>query len=131
MSSVKMPEFGKFRSFFWPIHRFECKKFTPLLILYAFICFNYSLLKAVKDALVITAVGSGAEAIPFIKVWAILPMALLITYLFTRLFNRYTQEKVFYIMIGSFLAFFLIFATVLYPLRDSIHPHATADMLEN
>lgn len=130
MSSQDSVEFSRWRSFFWPIHRWEIKKFVPLLILYALICFNYSLLKAAKDALVITAPGSGAAAIPFIKIWAILPMALLVTYLFTRLFNKYSQEKLFYIMIGSFLSFFVLFATVLYPLRDVLHPHETADRLQ-
>ena len=122
--------FSKWRSYLWPIHGYEVKKFLPLLLIYALICFNYSVLKAAKDALVITAPGSGAEAIPFIKVWVILPAALLVTYLFTRLFNRFSQEKVFYIMIGSFLSFFLLFALVLYPLRDFIHPTATADRFQ-
>ncbi len=130
MSTKSNGEFGRWRTFFWPIHRGEIKKFLPLLILYALICFNYSLLKAAKDALVITANDAGAAVIPFIKIWAILPMALLVTYLFTRLFNRYSQEKVFYIMIGGFLSFFALFALVLYPLRDVIHPHAFCDQLQ-
>ena len=131
MSSSTELQFGRFRSFLWPIHRTEVKKFLPLLIIYALICLNYGILKAAKDGLVITAQGSGAEAIPFIKIWVILPMALLITFLFTRLFNRFSQEKVFYIMIGGFLSFFLLFAFVLYPLRDLIHPHETADHLQS
>ena len=108
MSTQSREEFSRWRLFLWPIHRWEIKKFVPLLILYALICFNYCLLKAAKDALVITANSSGAAVLPFIKIWAILPMALLVTYLFTRLFNRFSQEKVFYIMIGSFLSFFAI-----------------------
>ncbi|QVL57902.1 MAG: NTP/NDP exchange transporter [Simkaniaceae bacterium] len=130
MSSENSGEFSRIRSFLWPIHRWEIKKFLPLLILYALICFNYSLLKAAKDALVITANDAGAAVIPFIKIWAILPMALLVTYLFTRLFNKFSQEKVFYIMIGSFLSFFAFFAIVLYPLRDVIHPHGICDQLD-
>ena len=130
MSSKNNAEFSRWRSFFWPIHRWEIKKFVPLLVLYALICFNYSLLKAAKDALVITAPGSGAIAIPFIKIWAILPMAFLVTFIFTRLFNKFSLEKLFYIMIGSFLSFFIIFATVLYPLRNIIHPHTMADQLQ-
>ncbi|WP_316355933.1 Npt1/Npt2 family nucleotide transporter [Candidatus Neptunichlamydia sp. REUL1] len=130
MSSKSSEEFSRWRLYLWPIHRWEIKKFVPLLILYALICFNYSLLKAAKDALVITANSSGAAVIPFIKIWAILPMALLVTYLFTRLFNRFSQEKVFYIMIGSFLSFFAVFALILYPLREAIHPHALCNQLE-
>ena len=103
MSSKGSEEFSRWRLYLWPIHRWEIKKFLPLLILYALICFNYSLLKAAKDALVITANSSGAAVIPFIKIWAILPMALLVTYLFTRLFNRFSQEKVFYINKEDFI----------------------------
>lgn len=123
-------EFSKIRSYLWPIHRWELKKFLPLLLIYALICFNYSILRAAKDALVVTAPSSGAEALPFIKVWAILPMAILFTFLFTKLSNRFSIEKVFYIMIGGFLSFFFLFAFVLYPYQDVLHPHAFADRLQ-
>ncbi len=123
-------KFGRCRSYLWPICTSELIKFLPLLLILFLLCLNYGLLKALKDALVITAPKSGAKAIPFIKVYVVLPSALLVTYLFTKLFNRYSQERVFYIMIGSFLLFFLLFTFVLYPLRDLIHPKATADRLE-
>ena len=130
MSTKGSEGFSRWRLYLWPIHRWEVKKFVPLLILYALISFNYGLLKGAKDTLVITANSSGAAVIPFIKIWVILPMALLITYLFTRLFNRFSQEKVFYIMVGSFVSFFALFALVLYPNRDVIHPHTLCDQLE-
>jgi AAA family ATP:ADP antiporter len=122
--------FGKFRSFLWPVHRHELKQFVPMLLMFFLICFNYNILHASKDALLITAPSSGAEAIPFIKVWVILPMAFLVTFIFTRLSNRLSREKLFYVMIGGFLAFFFLFAFIFYPLRDLLHPHATADYLE-
>ncbi len=102
-----------------------------MLLIYALIVFNYSILKAAKDALVVTAPASGAEAIPFIKFWAILPMAVFFTYVFTRLSNRYNRERVFYVMMGMFLSFFFLFSTVLYPFRDVLHPNSTADWLQS
>lgn len=123
-------DFGKWRSLFWPIHRFEVKKFLPMLLMYALIVFNYSMLKPAKDALVITAQNSGAEVVPFIKLWAILPMAVVFTFLFTRLSNKFNRERVFYIMMGIFLGFFILFASVLYPLREYIHPNVLANTLE-
>ena len=101
-----------------------------MLGMFFLIAFNYNLLRTFKDSIVVTAPNSGAEAIPFIKVWAILPGALLLTYLFTRLANRYSREKVFYVMMLLFLGFFLIFTFCLYPLRDSLHPHGLADQLQ-
>ncbi len=83
-----------------------------------------------KDSLVVTAKSSGAEVIPFIKVWVMLPTAVLLTYLFTRLLNRFSQEIVFYTMISIFLSFYALFAFVLYPNREALHPHELADSLE-
>ena len=122
--------FGKLRGFLWPVHTYELKKFIPVLLIFFFVGFNYSILRATKDALVVTAPSSGAEAIPFIKVWAILPMAFLFTFIFTRVSNRFSREKVFYVMMSIFLSFFLIFTFVLYPFRDALHPHALADHLQ-
>lgn len=101
-----------------------------MFFMFFLISFNYNALRACKDSLVVTAPKSGAEAIPFIKVWAIVPGALLLTYLFTRLANRYGREKVFYIMMCLFLGFFMLFTFVLFPAQDYVHPHGLADQLE-
>jgi AAA family ATP:ADP antiporter len=94
------------------------------------IAYNYNILRSMKDALVITAKDSGAEVIPFIKVWVLLPSALLVTYLFTRLSNRFQSEQVFYWLVSIFLGFFLFFTFVIYPCRDYLHPYAAADVLQ-
>ena len=75
--SQTQPEFGKVRSFLWPIHNFELKKLIPMILLFFFILFNYTILRDTKDSLIVTAPGSGAEAIPFLKVWGVLPSAVL------------------------------------------------------
>lgn len=126
----KTLEFGKWRSYFWPVHRSEFKKFIPLLLMYCLIAFCYGALRNCKDSMVITAPDSGAEAIPFIKVWAILPAAVLLTMLFTKLVSRYSKEKVFYIMMGIFLAFFALFTFVLFPAQEALHPHGVANQLQ-
>lgn len=130
MATNSSQEFGRFRSWFCPVHKSELKLFLPLILIFFFICFNYNILRAAKDSLVITAPSSGAEIIPFMKVWVVLPMALLVTILFTRLANRFSTEKVFYIMMTLFLGFFMLFSFVLFPLRDALHPHEFADRLE-
>lgn len=126
-----MSTFNAIRTLFWPIHRFELKKFGPILLMFFLITFNYNLLRSVKDAIVVTAPESGAEAIPFIKTWVILPMALLITYVFTKLSNRHSREKVFYIMMGLFLAYFLLFILFLYPYQEMLHPHDFCNSLSS
>lgn len=101
-----------------------------MLLISFLVCFNYYLLRTTKDTLVVTAPNSGAEAIPFLKVWAILPAAFIMTFLFTRLSNRCSRRKVFYVMMSSYIGYFLIFTFFLYPYRDSLHPHELADKLQ-
>jgi AAA family ATP:ADP antiporter len=101
-----------------------------MLLIFFLIGFNYTTLRATKDALVVTAPSSGAEALPFIKVWAIVPMALLFTLLFTRVSNRVSREKVFYVMMSIFVGFFLLFTFVLYPFQNYLHPHAFSDKVQ-
>lgn len=119
------------RRLLWPILKSEHSKFIPMLLIYALIVFNYSLLKTTKDALIVTAQGSGAATLSFIKVWVILPMALVSTLIFTRLSNKLSREKVFEIMITGFLVFFFIFAFILYPLNTKLHPHHFADWCQS
>ncbi len=102
-----------------------------MLGMFFLIALNYNVLRTFKDSMVVTAPNAGAEAIPFIKVWAILPCALLLTFIFTRLANRFQREKVFYIMMSIFMVFFFVFTFILYPLRDSLHPNYLADQLQS
>ena len=122
--------FGRWRSYFWPIHQTELKKFLPMFFIFFLIAFNYNILRSYKDTIVVTASHSGAEAIPFIKLWAVLPSAVLFTLLFTRISNRFSREKVFYITISIFLGFFVLFAFVLYPAQDFLHPNTLANQLQ-
>lgn len=101
-----------------------------MLIIFFLVGFSYNLLRATKDALVVTAPASGAEAIPFIKVWAILPIALLFTFILTRVSNKFSREKVFYYMMSIFIIFFIVFTLFLYPYRDVLHPHELADRIQ-
>lgn len=123
-------EFGKWRSFFWPIHNFELKKLVPMLLLFFLILFNYTILRDTKDTLIVTAQGSGAEAIPFLKVYGVLPMAVLFMIIYSKLSNVLSKPKLFYSTITPFIVFFALFALVLYPARDYLHPHALCDKLQ-
>lgn len=99
-----------------------------MVIMLFCVCFNYSVLRSLKDTLVITS--SGAAVIPFIKVWAILPCAVLMTLLFAKLSNKYSQERIFYVMVSSFLASFALFAFVLHPYCEYLHPVSLIEPLE-
>lgn len=121
------PQFGKLRSCFWPIYKHESYKVIPMLLMAFCIGFVYATLRTMKDGLIVTADQSGAQVIPFIKLWAILPMALALTTLFIRLSHRISLERLFYVMTTLFLGFFAFFTFVLYPMRDTLHPHELAE----
>lgn len=124
------PQFGRWRSFFWPVYNFELKKLLPMFFMFFFINFNYTILRDTKDALIVTAAGSGAEAIPFLKVWGVLPFAVIFMLVYSKLSNILSKPRLFYTMISVFIAFFTLFALVLYPCRDILHPTEIADRLQ-
>jgi len=107
----------------------ERKKLFPLALMFFAILFNYTILRDTKDVLMITAPKSGAEVIPFIKTYVNLPAAIGFTGIYASMTNRMEQKDVFYNCVWPFLAFFSLFAVVIYPNRAVLHPHAFCDML--
>ncbi|OIW11913.1 hypothetical protein TanjilG_18186 [Lupinus angustifolius] len=107
------------------------KKIIPLGLMFFCILFNYTILRDTKDVLVITARGSSAEIIPFLKTWVNLPMAIGFMLLYTKLSNVLSKQALFYSVILPFIAFFGAFGFVLYPLSSYIHPEVLADKLLN
>ncbi len=110
---------GFFRNTIWPVFPHEVRRIIPLSLLLFFVCFDYSMLRCLKDTVVVTA--SSAAVIPFIKVWTLLPMAVFFTFLYAKISSVLSRQTVFYVIVSAFLAFFLVFAFVLYPHRDSLH----------
>ena len=119
LNTKKDQPFGKIRALVWPIYGYELKKLLPMLLILFLICFNYSILRNVKDTVVITASNSGAEVIPFIKVWVLLPMAFILTWVYAILSSRMSRSRVFTIIVAGFIGYFLLFAFVLYPLETA------------
>ncbi|KAL1564991.1 plastidic ATP/ADP-transporter-like [Salvia divinorum] len=107
------------------------KKIVPLGLMFFCILFNYTILRDTKDVLVVTAKGSSAEIIPFLKTWVNLPMAVGFMLLYTNMANVLSKQALFYSVIFPFIAFFGAFGFVFYPMSSYIHPTALADNLLN
>ncbi|KAF3518316.1 hypothetical protein DY000_02062075 [Brassica cretica] len=105
------------------------KKIIPLGLMFFCILFNYTILRDTKDVLVVTAKGSSAEIIPFLKTWVNLPMAIGFMLLYTKLSNVLSKKALFYTVIIPFIIYFGAFGFVMYPLSNYIHPDALADKL--
>jgi AAA family ATP:ADP antiporter len=129
MSQQTQPEFGRLRSIFWPVHSYELKKLLPMFLIFFCISFNYTVLRDTKDTLIVTS--SGAETIPWLKVYGVLPAAVLFMIVYAKLSNILNKENLFYTTIVPFLVFFTCFAFILYPNREALHPNASADFLQS
>jgi ATP:ADP antiporter, AAA family len=130
MPKETQSEFGRLRGFLWPVHGYEMRKLLPMFIMFFFISFNYNALRNLKDAIVVTQEFSGAEIIPFIKVWVMLPMSVLMIYIFTRLSHWLTSEHIFYFIVTMFLVYFLFFTFVVYPRGEALTLNSTAEYLQ-
>lgn len=115
-------EFSGLRLYLWPIHHHELKKLIPMLLIFFLVSFDYNVLRTMKDTIVMYAPSSGAEVLPFLKVWAMFPGTLLMTFVFTRLSNRFSRLTVTYVMLTGFLLYFFLFVAVLYPFREALEP---------
>ncbi|MEC8461329.1 MAG: Npt1/Npt2 family nucleotide transporter [Pseudomonadota bacterium] len=106
------------RTVFWPIFGKEHIKFLPLAFMMFFILFDYSMMRSLKDAMVVTEVGS--EAIGFIKTYFVFPSAILLTLIYYSLCRAMDPKRVFYVIVGFFLLYFIVFTAYMFPYMDSL-----------
>lgn len=93
------------------------------------IAFNYYIVRALKDALLITADHAGAATIPFVKVWLLIPASCLFAVGFAWLSNRFSLRTAFTMIFSFFLFSFALFGFVLFPFREALHPHLLAHQM--
>jgi len=127
MSQGTKQEFGKWRTFFWPVHGYELKKLLPMFFMFFFISFNYTILRDTKDTLIVTA--AGAEAIPFLKSFGVVPAAVIFMIIYAKLSNVLSRENLFYVTLIPFIIFFGLFGWLMYPLREALMPIESANAL--
>lgn len=110
---------NKFSDYIWPIKRQELSKFLFITLLMFCILFIQNLIRALKDSIVTTMIG--AETISFLKFWGVMPCAFVMTAIYVKLVNRMQAENIFYLIISIFLAFFALFAYVIFPNHEILH----------
>lgn len=115
----------------FPVEKGEFGFFLPIFFLYFCLAFIYNGLRPLKITLVTSVSSAGAEIIPFLKVWGIVPGAFLFTYLFTRLSRVLSREQIFYTMISIFISYYVLFATILYPYGDLFTLDRFAELLKS
>lgn len=104
---------------FFPVYRSEYIKFFILTTLCFLVCANYTLLRTVKETLVITKPEMGVEIIPFLRTWMLMPIMLLFVKIYAMCSARYRQSRVCYGFVSFFLIYFILFIFVLFPYQNS------------
>ncbi|MDR2030233.1 MAG: NTP/NDP exchange transporter [Puniceicoccales bacterium] len=120
--SAGRPKFSPLRRIFFPIYAYELKKVIPMAFIFFFILTNYTLLRNVKDTLVVTAPNSGAEVLSFLKLFCVTPAAVLFLLVYAKASNILSNEKLFYATILPFVLFFGLFGFLIYPFLDFFQP---------
>lgn len=122
-NNSEVKEFSFWRGVFFPVHFRELKFFAPMAIMMLFILCNYTVLRNIKDTLVVNARGSDAEIISFLKLWGTMPCAFLFMLFYSKISDLMSRERIFYLCIAPFLVFFGSFAFLIYPNIDVLHPN--------
>jgi AAA family ATP:ADP antiporter len=120
-STEQLP-FSLVRRVFFPIFTYELKKVIPMAFIFFFILTNYTLLRNVKDSLVVTAPNSGAEVLSFLKLFCVTPAAVVFLLVYAKASNVFSSEKLFYATLLPFIIFFGLFGFVIYPFLDFFQP---------
>lgn len=122
--------FNKFQAFWWPIHAYELKKFLPMCFLMFCILFVYAMVRDLKDVFIQTyAIGGGVHLLASLKLFFVMPVAIIAVMIFTNLVNKFGKSKTFYIIISSFLCFYAVFVTIIFPNIDKLQ--GSSEQLEH
>lgn len=120
MSNLESTTFAnKFRNIFWPIHRHELGRFIPMSCLMFCILFNQNVLRILKDSILISEIS--AEVASFAKVYCVTPAAAIFVIIYAKISNSLSFRKIFYYLTSFFIAFFVVFAFIIYPNIDRFH----------
>lgn len=121
VSVIEERKYTGLRAALWPIASYELKKVIPMSLLLFCMLYDYTCVRILKDALIVMAPGGGETVLPFLKLWCVLPSAILFVVLYAKISAKYSKEKVFYGITIGFTLFFLIFGNILFPMKESLH----------
>jgi AAA family ATP:ADP antiporter len=110
---------SKIIDYLWPVERHELPKFLFLTLLMFCILGIQNLIRAMKDSIINTMVGT--ESIAFLKFWGVMPAAFIVTIIYVKLVSVMKGENIFYLIMSVFLGFFVLFAFVLFPNYQYLH----------
>lgn len=101
------------------------QKVLPLAGIFFAASFNLTILQTLKDAILVTS--AGAEVLPFLAAFGVLPASLAFFVFYGRLVESVPQRLVFYVAVLPLILFYVSFALFIYPHHTLLHPTGLAD----
>lgn len=103
----------------FPIAPSELPHFMSMSFMMFLFIYVFTTVRDTKDTLVVS--NCGAEAIPFLKLYAVMPCATAFIVIYSKLSNALGKQALFYTTLIPFFVFYGVFAFVLFPNRDLLH----------
>lgn len=102
-----------------PITPTELPHFISMSVMMFLFIYVFTTVRDTKDTLVVS--NCGAESIPFLKLYGVMPSATAFIVLYSKLSNVLGKQTLFYVTLIPFFIFYGVFAFILFPNRDLIH----------
>ena len=110
-----------FKKLIFPIKREEWLFFGAMFLIVCLININFSVLRSMRNALVVADTGGSAAFIPYFELFGTFPASILMTWGLSRLMRFFSPRFTFSMTLLFFLTFFIVFAFWIYPHREEIH----------
>jgi ATP:ADP antiporter, AAA family len=105
----------------FPIRREEWILFGFMFFIVCLVNVNFSILRSMRNTLVVADTGGSAAFIPYFELFGTFPASILLTWVLSRLMRNFSFRFIFSMTMLFFLSFFIVFAFWIYPHREEIH----------
>merc|ERR1712226_1671068 len=86
------------------------------------VLFMYTIVRNIKDTLLVNAPGVDPKMVlSTAKLFIVTPASILFVLLYAKMSNKMSKNTLYYTTLVPFVAFFFLFAFVIYPHRFSLH----------
>lgn len=103
--------------------------FFAAFFIVSLININYYILRSVRNTLAVSLSNVGAELIPAIQFWALLPLTVLLIYGLSVFMRKHRPSSVFMLATGAFSLFFLLFSLFVFPNRTFLESGCSFPLL--
>lgn len=103
------------------VKKSEWLVFGCMFLIVAMVNLNFTILRSMRNTLVVADAGGSAAFIPYFELFGTFPASILLTWTLSRLMRFCSFRRIFSMTMLFFLVFFLVFAFWIYPHKNEIN----------